>query len=145
MADERGPTPDTDPGAGADVVVEVLDADRDRVVVVSFDIDGTVEDGDPPGPLAVALIHQARELGYVIGSASDRTISDQKRIWALRGIDPDFVSLKHHLHEVAASFPDHRLIHIGDTDVDAYYANLAGFDFVHVAEVPVGGTPGWIF
>jgi hypothetical protein len=116
-----------------------------RLVLVSFDIDGTLEDGDPPGPLSMSLARQAQELGYIVGSASDRTLREQARMWADRGIEPDFVSHKHKLGSVTARFRALRRVHIGDTHVDAHYARLAGFEFVWATGVPRAGSPGWIF
>jgi hypothetical protein len=119
--------------------------DPPACVLVSFDIDGTLEDGDPPGPLEMALVRRAQALGYLIGSASDRTIREQSRMWAKREITPDFVSHKHHLHRVAAAFPAGRMVHIGDTAVDRHYALLAGFEFFFATELPATGATGWIF
>jgi len=114
-------------------------------ILVSFDIDGTLEVGDPPGPIPLSLVADARARGYIIGSASDRTVGEQRAMWSAAGIDVDFIGHKHHLDKVALDFPASRRIHIGDTDVDAHYARLAGFEFVHVDEVPERGTEGWIF
>jgi hypothetical protein len=116
-----------------------------KLVLVSFDIDGTLEDGDPPGPVAMSLARKGLELGYVVGSASDRTLGEQAKMWADRGIEPDFVSHKHTLDAIVARFPTVRRVHIGDTQVDAYYAGLAGFEFVLATSVPEPGSPGWIF
>lgn len=118
---------------------------RAGLVLVSFDIDGTLEDGDPPGPVAMSMASQGLELGYLVGSASDRTLGEQSQMWADRGIEPDFVSHKHTLDLIVARFPTVRRVHIGDTDVDAYYARLAGFEFVLASSVPEPGSPGWIF
>ena len=98
------------------------------VILVSFDIDGTLEAGDPPGPIPIAAVRKTRELGYTIGSASDRTRRDQEELWAAHGIDVDFVGGKHHLHEVRARFDCARYVHIGDSLVDELYAVKAGFD-----------------
>jgi hypothetical protein len=68
--------------------------------VVSFDIDGTMEFGDPPGPITVDLVRRVAELGHVVGSASDRTRGNQTAAWELHGVDVSFVGGKHHLHEV---------------------------------------------
>jgi hypothetical protein len=103
--------------------------DGARTVLLSLDIDGTLEDGDPPGPILMSLASRALALGYVVGSASDRTLRDQANIWARRGIEPDFVSHKHTLETIALRFPAMRRVHVGDTDVDHYYARLAGFEF----------------
>ena len=125
---------------------EPLESATERgLVLVSFDIDGTLEDGDPPGPVPMSLPSHAQRLGYVVGSASDRTLSEQSRIWADRGIEPDFVSHKHTLGSVVARFPTLRRVHIGDTHVDEHYARLAGFEFVLAAGLPPAGSPGWIF
>ena len=60
--------------------------------LVSFDIDGTLEHGDPPGPITTGFVHLAREQGCLIGSASDRTLREQHDVWAAIGLEPDFVS-----------------------------------------------------
>ena len=118
---------------------------RQPRVLVSFDIDGTLEDGDPPGPIAMQVVRHAIALGYVVGSASDRTVREQRAMWDRRRLSVDFVGHKHHLMELAANFRVDRLIHVGDTDVDAHYARLAGFEFHYVLEMPTPGTDGWIF
>jgi hypothetical protein len=115
------------------------------VILVSFDIDGTLEMGDPPGPVPIALVRTAKSLGYVVGSASDRTATDQRRLWSEQGVEVDFVGGKHHLDRHRDRWDCERRIHIGDTDVDAHYARLFGFEFVHVDELPEAGAPGWIF
>jgi phosphoglycolate phosphatase-like HAD superfamily hydrolase len=114
-------------------------------VLVSFDIDGTLEDGDPPGPIEMDVVRHAIALGYVVGSSSDRTVREQRAMWDRHGLTVDFVGHKHHLQQLAASFPVDRLVHVGDTDVDAHYARLAGFEFHYVLELPTPGTEGWIF
>jgi hypothetical protein len=101
-----------------------------RAVLLSFDVDGTLEDGDPPGPVSIDVVRRAIGLGYVVGSASDRTLRDQANLWVRRGIEPDFVSHKHTLEEIALRFPAARRVHVGDTNVDEHYARLAGFEFV---------------
>jgi hypothetical protein len=113
--------------------------------LVSFDIDGTMEMGDPPGPISVDLVRTAQSLGYLVGSASDRTASYQRGLWSQHGIEVDFVGGKHHLPAYRDRWECERLIHIGDTEVDRHFANLAGFEFVFVHELPAPGTVGWIF
>jgi hypothetical protein len=100
-----------------------------ELMVVSFDIDGTMEFGSPPGPIAAALVQAIAKLGHVVGSGSDRTRSDQTGLWEACGVDVQFVGGKHHLREVRERFPADRYVHIGDTDVDAHFAKVAGFDF----------------
>ena len=105
-----------------------------------------MEVGDPPGSIPITWIHRAKALGYVVGSASDRTKSDQQRLWASIGIELDFIDHKHRLDEVRARFPHTtRWIHIGDGEADSLYARKYGFEFHFVHEVPEEGAPGWIF
>ena len=101
-----------------------------RITVVSFDIDGTLEIGEPPGVVPVALVRTARRLGYVVGSCSDRPLSHQQDVWLTIGIDPDFTVLKHRLEDIRARFPDAIGYHIGDTHVDERFALAAGFRFL---------------
>ena len=100
------------------------------MVLVSFDIDGTMVFGDPPGTITLDMVRKAKSLGYIIGSGSDRPISNQRDLWKTHEIDVDFVSLKHKLADVKSQMPKAvRYLHIGDTDVDRHFAKLAGFDF----------------
>ena len=100
------------------------------IALVSFDIDGTLEVGDPPGIVTIEMVRRARDLGYVIGSCSDRTIRFQEALWVRLGIAPDFTVLKHRLADVKARFSVETYYHIGDTDLDDYVACSAGFRFL---------------
>jgi hypothetical protein len=100
-----------------------------ELTVVSFDIDGTLEFGDPPGPIDVALVVAVAQLGHVIGSGSDRTRADQVRLWSAHGVDVHFTGGKHDLPAVRGRHVAARYVHIGDTVVDKQYAQAAGFDF----------------
>ncbi len=100
------------------------------LTLVSFDIDGTLEIGEPPGIVSIALVRLAKERGYVIGSCSDRTISFQEDMWASLGIAPDFTVLKHRLDDVRARFAAAAYYHIGDTETDERFARAAGFRFL---------------
>jgi hypothetical protein len=100
------------------------------VKLISFDIDGTLEVGDPPGLITMDMVRQAKNLGCLIGSCSDRPLSDQRRIWETHHITVDFTVLKHRLAEVKAQFQAEVYYHVGDTDMDHFFANQAGFRFV---------------
>jgi hypothetical protein len=100
------------------------------VTLVSFDIDGTLEVGEPPGIVPVALVRTAKRLGYLIGSCSDRPVSYQQQMWARLGIAADFTVLKHRLTDVKARFAAAAYYHIGDTDNDDFFATAAGFRFL---------------
>ena len=101
-----------------------------RVRLISFDIDGTLEVGEPPGIVSIEHVRTAQRLGYVIGSCSDRPISYQREMWESLGIVVDFTALKHRLDDVRARFPAVAYYHIGDTDTDERYATAAGFRFL---------------
>jgi len=98
--------------------------------VVSFDIDGTLEIGQPPGIVPIAMVRRAQQLGYLVGSCSDRPLSFQQAMWERVQIVADFTALKHRLDEVKARFPAAAYYHIGDTDLDQFYATTNGFRFL---------------
>ena len=101
------------------------------VILISFDIDGTLEVGDPPGVLTMDMVRRAREKGFLIGSCSDRTMSGQRAIWEQHNIPVDFVVPKHMLSDVKAKFQADAYYHIGDReDLDKKYALEAGFQFL---------------
>jgi hypothetical protein len=114
-------------------------------VLVSLDIDGTMEFGRPAGPVLLQHVREVRRRGYVVGSASDCTVSEQTQLWQAAGIDVDFVGHKHHLDRVRARFQCARYLHIGDGDADEYYARLFGFEFWHVDGLPAASTAGWVY
>ena len=97
--------------------------------LISFDIDGTLETGDPPGIITMARVRQALELGYIIGSCSDRTVAQQKSMWERHGIAVSFTVLKHQLDRVRVEFAAEHYIHIGDTNMDQHYAERNGFTY----------------
>jgi len=99
--------------------------------LISFDIDGTLETGDPPGYITMARVRQALALGYIIGSCSDRTVSQQRRMWMEHDISVSFTVLKHRLDQVKAEFSAEQYYHIGDTNIDRHYAERAGFAYLY--------------
>jgi hypothetical protein len=98
--------------------------------LLSVDIDGTLEVGEPPGIIPVALVRTAQRLGYLVGSCSDRPISFQEAMWERLAIRADFTVLKHRLADVRARFAAAAYYHIGDTEVDERFAREAGFRFL---------------
>ena len=100
-------------------------------ILISYDIDGTLEVGDPPGPLTMDMVRNSKANGFLIGSCSDRPMSAQRAIWERHGIAVDFVIPKHMLADVKAKFEADAYVHIGDReDLDRRYALKAGFDFL---------------
>jgi hypothetical protein len=100
------------------------------ITLVSFDIDGTLEIGDPPGIITIPMVREAKRLGYVIGSCSDRPIRFQQELWGKLRIAADFTVLKHRLADVKARFAAAAYYHIGDTELDDVVATGAGFRFL---------------
>jgi hypothetical protein len=99
--------------------------------LISLDIDGTLEVGDPPGCITIARVREALELGYIVGSCSDWPVSHQKRMWLAHGIPVSFTVLKHQLDRVRAEFSAERYVHIGDTNIDRHYAERNGFVYFY--------------
>ncbi len=98
--------------------------------LISFDIDGTLEVGDPPGGITMDMVRKAKRAGYLIGSCSDRTINSQRRLWEEHGIVVAFTVLKHKLADLKTQFQAEEYYHIGDSEVDRYMSNQAGFHFL---------------
>ena len=101
------------------------------MILISFDIDGTLEVGDPPGILTMDMVRHAQAKGFLIGSCSDRTMSGQRALWKLHDIPVDFVAAKPMLPDIKAKFEAEVYYHIGDReDLDKKYALDAGFEFL---------------
>ena len=99
-------------------------------ILISFDIDGTLEVGDPPGVLTMAMVKRVQEQGCWIGSCSDRPVSTQRLIWERHNISIDFAVGKMMLPTVMETFKADIYYHIGDReDLDKKYALAAGFEF----------------
>ena len=84
--------------------------------LLSFDIDGTMEFGDPPGGVTVEMVRGAKAAGYIVGSCSDRPVSNQKDLWQRNELEVSFTVLKHELDSVKAEFEAETYTHIGDTE-----------------------------
>ena len=101
------------------------------MVLISLDIDGTLEVGDPPGILTMDMVRAARRKGHLVGSCSDRPLSTQRAIFQRHDIALDFAVSKHMLPQVMATFQAQGYYHIGDReDLDKRYALAAGFEFL---------------
>lgn len=107
-------------------------------VLLSLDIDGTLECGAPPGPLTRGDASAAIQAGAIVGSASDRTPADQWRVWRAWGVEPSFVVPKHGLPRVVARYPGLAPLHVGDGYVDWLEASRAGFAYLHIRDVDRG-------
>jgi len=102
--------------------------------LISFDIDGTLEWGDPPGWVTMDIVRRALDLGFIVGSASDRPVPLQQILWERSGITVAFTVNKHNLDTVKSQFEADIYEHIGDTNIDEMYAKMHGFDYWDVAK-----------
>ena len=101
------------------------------MILISLDIDGTLEVGDPPGVLTMEMVRRSHARGLIIGSCSDRPLSTQRAIFERHGIPLEFAVSKHMLPDVMARFEAKAYYHIGDReDLDKKYAERAGFQFL---------------
>ena len=100
--------------------------------LISFDIDGTLEVGEPRGSITMDFVRAVQLNGYITGSCSDRPLSYQKRMWREHDIAVDFTVLKQNLDDVKAKFRADNYVHIGDSDADEFFAGKAGFHFIRV-------------
>ncbi len=108
---------------------------------MSFDIDGTLEAGDPPGPITMDMVRKAEAQGCIIGSCSDRPLPVQQEIWDRHHIRVSFVSPKQSLSDVKSRFMADEYYHVGDTELDRQFALAAGFRFLWMH---AGHTEPWL-
>ncbi len=108
-------------------------------ILISFDIDGTLEVGDPPGPLTMEMVKIVQHKGFLIGSCSDRPPSSQRSMWEEHDISVDFAVAKHLLSDVKSRrfYKEEEEVkveayyHIGDReDLDRQNALRNGFEFL---------------
>lgn len=105
--------------------------------LITFDIDGTMEFGDPNGVLTRDHVEYFRSKGAIVGSASDRPESSQLIMWRGYGLEPDFVLLKHHMPTLKERYPDLPAYwHVGDRPLDQQTARHAGFTFFWPDQFP---------
>ena len=107
------------------------------MLLVSFDIDGTMEFGDPPGILSKSDIAFLRLNGVLLGSASDRTYSTQIRMWAEYEFSIDFAIVKHKIAELKDTYHQaNSFWHVGDRPIDQQTAFNSGFTFFWPDQFP---------
>ncbi len=85
------------------------------------------------------MVRMVKEQGHIVGSCSDRPVGTQKMMWQSHDIHVDFTVLKHRLDDVKARFDAEVYYHIGDTDMDRFFAGKAGFEFILVDDAGACG------
>lgn len=111
-------------------------------LLISFDIDGTLEVGDPPGLIPLDAVRRAIAHGFVVGSCSDRPLHSQQELWERHAVPVHFSVLKQHLDSVRATFEANQYLHIGDSPVDRWAAAGAGFGFIHIERTDLEDSAG---
>jgi len=94
----------------------------------AFDRDGTLEWGDPPGPITREHLERTRALGYAIGGSGGQAPEEQERNWQEKGIEPDFLVHKANLPSLGGRFTE--LTHVGDAEDDLNWARKAGARYI---------------
>ena len=85
------------------------------MLLVTFDIDGTMEFGDPVGVVTKEVVQFYRDNGVLVGSASDRTKSTQLNMWNSFGFQVDFAIVKHKIPELMEEYTQCKSFwHVGD-------------------------------
>jgi len=87
----------------------------------AFDRDGTLEWGNPPGPVKKHHLIFLKQLGYQIGGSGGQAEGEQYSNWKSNGIDPDFVVFKSDIYTLKPRYS--KIIHIGDDITDRKVAN----------------------
>ena len=71
------------------------------------------------------MVRKAHEMGYIVGSCSDRPISGQQAIWQRFAIPAAFTAAKHQLDGVKERIAADAYYHIGDRDLDKQFGARA--------------------
>ena len=98
--------------------------------LISFDIDGTLEVGDPPGIITMDMVRRTQSAGLSHRQLFGPHHQFPASLWENHNIRVDFTVLKHQLADVKAQFQAEAYYHIGDTDMDRFLPTRAGFRFV---------------
>src|SRR5215831_10420566 len=94
---------------------------------MSFDSDGTLAGGDPPGIITLDMMRLTHTRGALIGRCSDRTTSDQQPLRAQHNMRIACTVLQHQLADVKVQCQTEAHAPLGETDMDHCYATRAGF------------------
>jgi phosphoglycolate phosphatase-like HAD superfamily hydrolase len=101
--------------------------------LMSFDLDGTLDFGDPPGPISAHQLKKLKEKGVIIGGASGKESRFQVKRWRESGVKPHFVIVKVDIwkfKKLKTLINASEYIHIGDAPDDEVVAKKAGFNFL---------------
>jgi hypothetical protein len=98
----------------------------------AFDRDGTLEWGNPPGPITREQLERTRALGYAIGGSGGQVAEEQERNWRENEIEPDFLVYKGDLSSLSEKFTE--FTHVGDAEDDINWARMAGARYMRPEE-----------
>lgn len=94
-------------------------------VLVSFDVDGTLEISD--GPIPISTLEKLKRVGWIVGIAGNYSKFQQ----LCPQFQLDFYGTKEILSKLKSQFNPDLAIHVGDTEDDRARARAAGFCFIH--------------
>lgn len=118
--------------AATEILSERADQAADhRLSIISLDIDLTLrigEDYEDESMIHPSEISRLQQLGYIVGTCSDREPTDQRETLAALGQQPDFYIPKEMLAWAKKLLPGESHLHVGDDQRrDRDIAHQAGF------------------
>ena len=103
-----------------------------KINIISFDIDGTMEFGNPSGLVTVEMVKAEIVKGNAIISCSGHIVANQIKMFKEHGIELQMACLKGGLREAKRNWNVNveRYIHIGDDEIDKEAAEFARFEYM---------------
>ena len=100
--------------------------------LISYDVDGTVSWGNPPGPITPEMIIDEVNFGNHVVGGSNHDIAVQDAEFRAHGIKLLMVCQKVGLSRAKEKWPNaRRYIHVGDSvNDDGKAAKAAGFEYL---------------
>lgn len=101
------------------------------VTLYGFDCDGTIEEGNPPGPIRVEDLHWMISKGDVVYLVSP---SPACRCFGIPRYSPILLPRWKTLLNLKAAVQTDRYVYVGDMQTDADAAAIAGWEFMPASE-----------
>ena len=104
--------------------------------MIAFDVDGTLEVGNPPGPIKLSKLKRLKEFGLIVGIVG----SFKKVKGVLPNLDFYYPGHPHkpkYLREIRERYNPALAIYVGDEEADRLAALNAGFIYVRPEDFPL--------